>query len=381
MTALSLHRFLMRFALAGANIFAWIFAFQYFFLVEPDIAHALARTALLYALSQAITCLVTPYGARALRGGARRMLLYAAVSAAAAFAVLGAAFVGVWGGAYAPEALIVFAVALGIYRALYWIPFELEARATRASRLPLAGEFVIALAPLASGLFIAFAAVAPVWLLDIGAALIVLSALPIYFMAEVHEGFSWEYRETFAQLWEPENRTIVTQSFFEGLSGATLLFFWPIAVFLITGWSYGMLGIILSFTFVVAILARTFVRKLLRRARLQQSGFYDAVFAVTPWLFRLSVATPIGVILADSYFYTTTPPRMGIDTVAFEQSADGGSYVDEYTALKEMSLALGRIVICVVGAGTALKVSLPVAFVTVISIAAIASVIGVLAYR
>ena len=200
-------------------------------------------------------------------------------------------------------------------------------------------------------------------------------------MAEVHEGFSWEYRETFAQLWEPENRTIVTQSFFEGLSGATLLFFWPIAVFLITGWSYGMLGIILSFTFVVAILARTFVRKLLRRARLQQSGFYDAVFAVTPWLFRLSVATPIGVILADSYFYTTTPRRMGIDPVAFEQSADGGSYVDEYTALKEMSLALGRIVICVVGAGTALKVSLPVAFVTVISIAAIASVIGVLAYR
>src|SRR3989338_3849678 len=85
--ALSLHRFLFRFAFAGANVFAWVFVFQYFYLVEPDIAHGLARTALLYALSQTITCLVTPFAARLLRSGARRALLLGTVAAASSFVV------------------------------------------------------------------------------------------------------------------------------------------------------------------------------------------------------------------------------------------------------------------------------------------------------
>src|SRR3989338_2369285 len=101
---LSLHRFLFRFTFAGANIFAWIFVFQYFYLIEPDIAHGLARTALLYALSQTVTCLTTPYAARLLRSGARRVLVFATILAASSFVVLGATFAGFWGAVYTPYA-------------------------------------------------------------------------------------------------------------------------------------------------------------------------------------------------------------------------------------------------------------------------------------
>src|SRR3989338_7780949 len=69
---LSLHRFIFRFAFAGANIFAWIFIIQYFYLVEPSIGMGLERTALLYALSHTVTCLATPYAARLLRSGSPR---------------------------------------------------------------------------------------------------------------------------------------------------------------------------------------------------------------------------------------------------------------------------------------------------------------------
>ena len=371
--SLSIHRFFFRFALSGANIFAWIFIFQYFYLVEPDSSHALVRTALLYALSQTVTCLMTPYAARLLRSGTRRSLILATLIAATSFILLGAAFEGFWGGAYVPVALSVFAIGLGIYRALYWIPYEVEATATEKMHPSVWSELLITLPPVISGAYVGVIAYGPVWLLYVGAALMLVSAVPLMHLTDIHENFSWKYRETFGQLIDPANRAIIMHSFFEGVAGAALLLFWPLAVFLITGWSYGMLGVVLTFTFLVAVLGRSFVRKGLRTVGLHTSGVANVLFAVTPWMFRMLTATPLGAIAVDSYFYTTTPRRIGVDPLTFEQAADAGSFVDEYTALKEMALSLGRIALSVVGAAAALTLSFPAAFILVFLAAALAS--------
>ncbi|MEK7133881.1 MAG: hypothetical protein AAB804_02325 [Patescibacteria group bacterium] len=377
--ALELHRFLLRAALAGVNIFAWMFVFQYFYLVEADIAHALARTALLYALSQTITCLVTPYAARRLRAGARSALILGTLLAAVAFLTLRTMFDGFWLSAFATDAVLGFALAIGLYRALYWVPYSVEAAAHFQKKPLLIAEFLIACAPLVGGLFIAGIGMGFVWILYIGAAIIALSAIPAFFIRNVHEIFSWGYRETFLQLFEFENRRIVTGGFLEGISGAATLLFWPLAVFLIVDQSFGMLGIILTLTFWVAIWMRRFIRRMLRRLRLTGSSAANIVFAITPWLFRLAVATPLGIIFVDSFFYTTTPRRMGIDPLAFEQVADGGSYVDEFTALKEVAQALGRISLCILGATAVLLVSVPTALAMVFFITALSAAAG--AYR
>lgn len=379
--ALSIHRFLFRFALAGANIFAWMLVFQYFYLTEPSLARGLARTALLYALSQTVTCLATPYAARFARFGARRMFVFAITLAASSLVVLGATFGGFWGAAYSPAALVLFAMGLGLYRALYWIPYEIEAEAAGKGRGSLFAEFLIALAPVLGGFCVVMAPYGPLGLLFAAAALMLLSAVPVLYLRDIHEGFSWGYRETFGRLTEPANRAVVLPALFEGVTGAALLLFWPLAVFLITGWSYGMLGVILSLTFIIAILTRPLIRNMLRRAGLHRSNVLNVVFAVTPWAFRVLVGTPLGVIAADSYFYTTTPRRIGLDPLAFEQAADAGSYVDEYTALKEMALALGRIALCVVGTLAVFALSLPAAFILIFLCAALASAAGVLSSR
>ena len=371
--SLSLHRFLFRFAFAGANVFAWIFVFQYFYLVEPDIAHGLARTALLYALSQTVTCLATPYTAHLLRSGARRVFILATFVAATSFVILGATFGGFWGASYAPTAIALFAIGLGLYRALYWIPYEIEAEVVGASRGSIFTELLIALAPLLGGLWIVGVPLGLLSLLYAGAALMLLSAAPLFYLRDVHEGFSWGYRETFGQLLEPANRGIVRHSLLEGVAGAALLLFWPLAIFLITGWSYGMLGVVLALTFVLSIVGRSFVRKGLRKAGLHTSRIVTVAIAVSPWIFRTVVGTPLGAVLVDTYFHTTAPRRIGLDPLTFEQTADAGSYVDEFTALKEMALSLGRIGICVVGAIAALTMSLPATFIVVFLCAALAS--------
>lgn len=373
MSPLPLHRFLLRFALAGAGIFAWIFLFQYFYILRGDLAVALAQLALLYALSSTVTCLATPYTARALRSGARRAIVYALLCIAGAYVLIGAAFQGFWGASYTNTAVALFAILLGLYRALYWIPYAIEAAGNAGKRRSLAVELLVALAPALGGLFIAAAAMAPVWLFYIGAGIIALSAIPLFSLADVHEGFSWGYRETFHELLSREHRAYVTQAILEGMSGAALLLFWPLAVFLITGWSYGMLGIVLTLAFLAAIFLRAPVRALMRRAQLQESRLLTTVLSISPWLFRLAIATPLGVVLTDSYFYTTTPRRLGVDPLSFEQYSDGGSYLDEYTALKEMALSIGRITVCVLGAAAALLLSVPLSFVAVFTVAALAS--------
>src|SRR5438552_2952435 len=95
-TALVAHRTLLRVAFGAAHIFAWLFIFQYFYAFLGDAQHALARAALLYALSQVITCLLTPYAASQIRHGARQSLRHGALCAALGFIVLAAAFKGVF---------------------------------------------------------------------------------------------------------------------------------------------------------------------------------------------------------------------------------------------------------------------------------------------
>ncbi|PIR83595.1 hypothetical protein COU18_02845 [Candidatus Kaiserbacteria bacterium CG10_big_fil_rev_8_21_14_0_10_51_14] len=379
--ALTMHRFLLRFALAGVNIFAWIFVFQFFYFLEPDLTYAFVRTTLLYALSQMITCLATPLTARLLRGGARRVLLWGTLFVGAAFVALGTAFEGFWNIVYIGTPIAAFALSMGLYRALYWIPYEVEVSAEGRKKSSIFGEIMIALAPLLGGLFIVGAERGPAWILYIGAGIVLLSIVPIFYMRDMHEKFMWKYRETFVHLFRIENRTLVLGSFLEGLSGAALLFFWPLVVFLIVDSSYGMLGVILSLTFLIAILMRGTVRRFMRRLGLVKSRALNVVFAVTPWLFRIAVGGPLAIILVDSYFYTTTPRRLGVDPFAFEQAADAGSYVDEYTALKEIALALGRIVISFAGVAALLLMSIPAALASIFLIAGLTAAVGVLWLR
>lgn len=379
--ALTLHRFLMRGALAGGHIFAWIFAFEFFYALEASIDHAFVRTILLYALSQTVTCLVTPLAARSLLFGAGRVLMLAVPLAAVAFVLLGATFDGWFSGISASYSMIAFALAMGLYRALYWTPYDVEFSAHARTSGSIFPELLIALMPLIGGLLVVSVRNGPAALSYWGAVIIIGSVIPLFFVRDIRERFTWGYRETFRRLLSINDRHIAVGSFLDGISGAVLLLFWPFAIFLIVGNSHGTLGLVLSLTFCVAILMRKFVRTVLGRLRVERSLLVHTVFAVTPWLFRFFVASPVGVIFVDSYFYSTTSRRAGVDAVAYEQAADGGSYVDEYTALKEVALALGKITICLAAAAILSFASVPIVLGFALLAAAIASTAGVFWHR
>ncbi len=382
--ALDAHRFLLRMGLAMGNVFAWIFIFDYLTALSGSSARAIAGTAILYALSQGIGIVFTPIAAAHLRRSSRRSLVWGVVASASAFVLLGATF----GGSsivVSPEwGVVYFAVLLGMYRALYFVPYRLIRSATPQNqfRIPVIYEVLIALMPLFAGLTITTVPFGILHILFGTAALIAISILPALAVVDRYERFSWPYGYTFKQVLSRKHSGLVVQSFFDGLEGAALFLVWPLAVFLILDSSYGVLGIVFSLTLLFIILSRRLIGRLLSTSRVEVSMPVRVVLNVSGWVLRFAAGTPVGVIFADAYSYAIQSPRgTSADPFAHEQSADRGSFIDEYTALKEIVLGIGRIAMCILIGVLALLAPLPIAFAAALGLAAFASGISVMLAR
>lgn len=380
--ALHAHRFLLRIGLALAGAFAWIFIFQYFFLRQGTIAGALISAVLTYGLMQIVTMVLTPVAAAHLRRGVKQSIFFGTLLAAAAHIYLGAALSGVFSTGSTEQGIVLFAVLLGAYRALYFIPYQEAVSAGERGRLPLAYEAVIAFMPLFAGMSLVILPSAPLRLLLGAAASMALSLVPLLPARDTSERFSWHYVQTFREFFSGRATAIRVTSLMQGIQSMALFLAWPIAVFLIVGSDYAMLGAILSATLFLLVAARFLYRRMFSRTAVHSSTTVAVFSAASGWLIRLFVATPLGVVFADSYSHALSPKRAyHFDSSTLELSADSGSYIDEYTALKEIGLCIGRIAACAVFSIFLLSVSVPLALAGILLVAALSSAIGVIAER
>ncbi len=367
-SAISAHRFLMRAALAATAAFSWIFILQYFYITHENLGEAFARTIMLYALAQVATLLLTPYSAMQLIHGVRKRLLAGTVICMLSFSVLSLALAGV-----VPElvGLLAFALFYGAYRAFYWTPYVLER--SDAERSGLVHEFFIALMPAIAGLALYDGLFGATVLLLAGASIFLASLAPLMYVPEIFERFSWGYRQTFGELFEKKYDGIVETAFLEGILGTSLLLLWPLAIFILVGLSYISFGLVLTATLLLSVLIKPFGMKYLERRVL-----LHATLAATSWLFRLVVATPLGVIFVDAY---SSAGRRSGEYLTLEHSADNGTYLDEYTVLKEISMCLGSVFMCITTVICISAFTLPVGLAVSFVIAAAASVIAVVHSR
>ncbi|MDO8552138.1 MAG: hypothetical protein Q7S01_01260 [bacterium] len=388
---LHIHRFVFRIGLSIANTFAWIFVLQYFINITSSLSRAFIAVFVMYAIGQVVTIILTPISAAHLRRGTRHSLFFGALVAGGAYITLGATLGGIFNGASMGLAstpvdgptgwgIAVFAILLGAYRAIYWVPYQLRSSTEEhgRSRLPLVYEALIALMPAFAGITMAVEPFAPLRLLFGSAVLLAVSLLPILPLKDYYERFSWNYGETFAQLLKPRNRRLLSSSFSGGLQGTVLFLIWPIYVFFLVGTNYKVLGAILSVTFFAVLLLRYAYRKLAHKVKFSQSVVVHIVFSMSGWVMRIFVGSPLGVVLADSYSHIGAPRTShSIDTHTMEQTADNGSFIDEYTALKEIGLAIGRIGACAIAGLLFVLTTPPIALTGMLLIAGISAAVSV----
>ncbi len=372
------HRFLMRIGLTIGNVFAWIFAFFLFEQLTRSEGVALICVALIYAFVQIATLVVTPFSAAHLRGGSRRALIWGAIIAASAYVWLGTTLEG--SASDLASGVTIFAILLGIYRAFYWVPYELleTVNSRKAPRMHAMYDVLIALSPLAAGASVGLIMDAPLRIFGGAAAAICISILPAFFLHDTYEDYSWGYGETFRRLFARRHRKIVLPAFYDGMQGAVLFLVWPLAIFLIINQSFSMFGLIFTISLLGILTLRGVYDTFLKKAKFEASSPVQATIAVAGWVMRFIAGLPASIVVADIFSYSTLPPRGGTtDPFAFEQIADQGAYIDEYTALKEMALALGRLALACIVIVVALLFSSLYAFAASLVVAAIAASLSI----
>ena len=318
---LTIQRSMVRVALAFAHVFAWIFIFEYWIIVSGgDEVAALVHTLYTYALTHVTTILVTPMSARILGNSFKRSLVYGTIANAVAFALLASVLGGYWG-IFNGVALALFAICFGFYRGTYWIPYTSDHRLEKPERDHLTHELVLALLPAVAGLLLGLHLAYPSTILWSAAVILVLSLIPLSFYRDHYERYVWGYKETFSHLISRKNHRLFVRTAFIGIENMALLLLWPLTMLVIVG-SHALFGIVLSTTMLVVL------------------------------VFRIPRA---------STYITHT------------HHIDGERYVDEYTALREIAEATGRIALCMIVALSALVTSFTLALFVGFAVAGLAA--------
>lgn len=377
---LALHRFLFRSALSLGNIFAWIIVFRIFFVNTRDLETALAGVTALFVLSHSLTFFLTPLAGMALRRGVRTLLMFGTVLAALSFLLIALLFLAHPSPDEMFWSVAAFAIMQGVWRAFYFLPYK-SSEGTHAQPLPLLGEAFIAFLPALAGYILSTHSDGPVLLFSLCLAFVLISLVFIVRMRESYEPYEWTYGETVRELFARKNHLAVGLFILDGVQGAVLLFIWPLAVFLLLS-SFQSLGAVLTATLCVAFLGRYLVKKILRAFRVR-SPMVFATIVFSTWIAKLAAASPVQILTVNiAYTSGTSPVRFSIDTYAHEQVADGGHFIDEYTAIKEMGLSIGRIAVCLLFIFLLLTTSESLAFVAAIVTAAVTAAWSVfLAHR
>jgi MFS family permease len=348
----------MRISLGALGVFLPIFFFR-------EYGYDLQMVIAIYTSVFGLHLLLTPVSSRLLGViGTRRMILLGIVFVIFA---IGSLYYFPAVPIYATVSYIFFTA---IYRALYWVPYHVDfanaldahMRGRQLAILRNVASIILIAVPTIGGLIITSAGFSTVFLFSVFVMLIAL--VPLWFMKHTYERYSWGYIDTFMHLFARGNRPILLAHAANGAQGVVITIFWPIYVFTLLDERFTALGVIASLTVLAVIGLRSFVGKMFDKWSHKKMLIVGVAMATTGWASKLFVQTPLEIFVADSYHnFGRTVNSLSFDATTYEQSADNGRYVDEYTALKEMALSVGRIVMLLLLAVLVAFFNLKIAFI------------------
>lgn len=246
-------------------------------------------------------------------------------------------------------AVFAFVAMAIIYRVLYWIPYNTDMsllldRSTRGAQVALLANIAdvnVAAMPFWAGIIVALWGFD--WLFLLATALTLLSAIPLLWITNRHERYSWSYGETVRKLFCRDTRPLLFGYAATGVQDGVQIVIWPLMVFLLLGGEYVALGAITALTFFAILLIRFLTGHWFDAGKKARVLTWGALLSASGWIMKMAVATPIAIFAVDTYHGVgRIMNHTAIDIFAFEQAADNGRFVDEYTVLKEMALAIGR---------------------------------------
>ncbi|MBL1434484.1 MFS transporter [Candidatus Wolfebacteria bacterium] len=321
---------------------------------------------LTFILGYSIHLLLIPLAAKLLKPvGMKKLMILALVP----FLVVALGALSLWD--QAPTLMLaIYIVSWAAYRALYWVPYHVEVttfldeghRGRQVSFFTNLVAVSAIITPLAGGFIIQFWGFQ--WIFIVGLVLVALSVIPLLFMEETHEEYTFSYKDSITELFAKKNRNLLYAYAGDGAQGVVALVFWPIFIYLILDGNFAAVGAVSSLVIVATIVLSAFAGEWVDRMSRTQLLMVSTVIYTTGWFLKSFATTALHIFLFDAYQSAgKAVNRITFDAGSYTHLADNGHYVDEYTAFKEMALNIGRILMLIFAGFLAVLFGIKVAFI------------------
>ncbi|MCF7795122.1 MFS transporter [Patescibacteria group bacterium] len=263
-------------------------------------------------------------------------------------------------GEFVPEAwlftiILTIILILTLNRLTYWAPLHTDItkftskkdRGKQVGLMAVTQVILGALMPLAAGWLLMefnysflFVVAIIVYLI----ALIPFSALP-----KVDEKFSWTYKKTWKEFTSKARRKLMIAYSADGAESGVRMVIWPIFMWELLNGNYLQVGIISSLVVVVTVAVQLIVGNYTDKVNRKKMLKYGTILYAIGWVIKIFIASAFQIFITSAYHNIANIfSRTSFDAINYENAADQGHYVDEYTVLREMAIQVGRITMSIV---------------------------------
>lgn len=237
-----------------------------------------------------------------------------------------------------------------LFRLLYWIPYHTDfakftdrkARGKEIALLVSVTTLVSIFLPFIAGLIINKFGFSILFLISIIIASI--SIFPILLLRSVQEKYSYSYFQTFKELFKKKNRKLFWAYSGDGAETMVGAIIWPIFIFQLLKGNYLSVGIVTSLIVLASIVLRLTIGAMTDKMSKRRLIKVGSVLYFVGWIGKIFVQTTFQIFVVSSYHsFAAIIRRTPFTTLMYEQAADRGHYVDEYTVLREVALNIGRV--------------------------------------
>ena len=195
--------------------------------------------------------------------------------------------------------------------------------------------------------------------------------VPLFFLRNKYVRYEFGFTQTFQKMFSKKFREMSVSMVAYGAENVVGVVIWPLFLFTIFEGNYLNIGAFTAVIVVVSASLEIFVgRQTDRWSAIKMMKIGTGVYALG-WIGKAIVDTVVGVFAASTFHSIgSILLRTPVDTLMYEQAADAGHYIDEYTTIREIALNIGRTLMILFLIGITYWFSLSSAFL-------VAAVVGV----
>lgn len=280
-------------------------------------------------------------------------------------------FLDVTGGTFQPYALHALALAgLTILAGFYWAPFHVDfakfsSKGRRGRQIAIFYDIqrlVGIAAPAVGGFLIAAYSYSVIFLYAV--MIKVLSLIPLVFLPRTRVQYEFGFFESFAKMFEKRFRWMTWSMIAHGAESVVAAIVWPVFLFVILDGRYLDVGLITAAIVIISLALQLMIGSQIDKGKTKKILRWGSGIYALGWISKSLVESVVGIFAASTFHsFGSIMMRTPLDAMMYEQAADSGHYIDEYTVLRETALTIGRLGMMILLIGVTTWFSIPAAFV------------------